>query len=110
MFGASEAQRAVAEGRIDECAVMRFRRLWMHIRPEIFACDANPLRRNCLAELQAPDELDQRFQQAGLLGFAQIRQSGGRNRGNGSSRLREGPRRDLNDGGAGIRRIGLPSD
>jgi len=61
MFGASEAQRAVAEGRINDCAVMRFRRLRMHIRPEILACDANPLRRNCLAELQAPDELDSVF-------------------------------------------------
>ena len=110
MFGAIEAHRAVAEGRIDECAVMRLRPLRMHIRPEIFACDANPLRRNCLAKLQAPDKLDQRFQQAGLLRFGQIRQSGGRERGNGRSRLRDGVRRDLDDGGAGIRRIGLPAD
>src|ERR1700730_84455 len=43
MFGAIEAQRAIAEGRIDECAVMRLRRLRMHIRSDIFACDASPL-------------------------------------------------------------------
>jgi hypothetical protein len=49
MFGAIEAQGAVAEGRIDECAVMRFRRLRMHIRPEIFAGNAHALPRNCLA-------------------------------------------------------------
>jgi hypothetical protein len=105
-----EALRAGAEGRIAECAVMQLRRLRMHIRPKIFACDEHPLRRNCLAKLQAPDKLDQRFQQAGLLRFAQIRQSGGRKRGNGGSWSREGFRRDLDDGGAGIRRIGLPAD
>ncbi len=77
MFRAVKTKRAIAERRIDECAMMRCIRMRMHIRPKIFAGDAEALRRNCLTKLQPPDKLNQHAQQADLLWFAQVRKSRG---------------------------------
>ena len=75
VFGAVEAEGAAAKRRVDKGAMMR--RLWLlvHIWPEIFAGDAKTLRRNGLPHLQVANELDQRFQQANLLGFSQVGQT-----------------------------------